>query len=55
MLGLTIEVIDEVCSRLQGLHTLVGRKEKLPVWKKEHAEKILQIISDVKYKEACPP
>ena len=53
--GLTIEVIDEVCSRLQGLHTLVGIKEKLPVWKKEHAEKILQIISDVKSKDSCPP
>lgn len=52
---LTIEVIDEVCSRLQGLHTLVGIKEKLPVWKKEQAEKILQIISDVKSKDSCPP
>ena len=53
--GLTIEVIDELCSRLQGLHTLVAIKEKLPVWKKEHAEKILQIISDVKSKDSCPP
>ena len=37
--GLTIEVIDEVCSRLQGLHTLVGIKEKLPVWKKRSCRK----------------
>ena len=52
--GLTIEVIGEVCSRLQGLHTLVGIKEKLPVGKRT-CRKDLQIISDVKSKEACPP
>lgn len=53
--GLTIEEIDEVCSTLHGFHTLDGIKEKLPVWKREHTEKILQIINHVKSKEAYPP
>ena len=53
--GLTMEVIHEVCSTLQGLCTLEGIMEKLPVWRKEHAEKILQIINDVTSKEASPP
>ena len=52
--GLTMEVIDEVCSTLRGLCTLDSVMKKLPVWRKKHAEKILQVITDVTSKEACP-
>ena len=52
-LGLTVEVIHEMCSTLRGLHTLDGVMEKLPVWRKEYNEKILHIINDVVSKDAC--
>ena len=45
--GLTMTVIDDVCSTLQELCSLDRIMEKLPVWRKEHAEKIVQIISNV--------
>ena len=45
--GLTMTVIDDVCSTLQELCSLDRIIEKLPVWRKEHAEKIVQIISNV--------
>ena len=45
--GLTMTVIDDVCSTLQELCSLDRIMEKLPVWRKEPAEKIVQIISNV--------
>ena len=45
--GLTMTVIDDVCSTLQELCSLDRIIEKLPVWRKEHTEKIVQIISNV--------
>ena len=45
--GLTMTVIDDVCSTLQELCSLDRVMEKLPVWRKEHAEKIVQIMSNV--------
>ena len=45
--GLTMTVIDDVCSTLQELCSLDRIMEKLPVWRKEHAEKIVQITSNV--------
>ena len=45
--GLTMTVINDVCSTLQELCSLDRIMEKLPVWRKEHAEKIVQIISNV--------
>ena len=44
--GLTMTVINDVCSTLQELCSLDRITEKLPVWRKEHAEKIIQIISN---------
>ncbi|CAH3163564.1 unnamed protein product, partial [Porites lobata] len=38
--GLTMTVTDDVCSTLQELCSLDRIMEKLPVWRKEHAEKI---------------
>ena len=37
--GLTMKVINDVCSPLQELCSLDRITEKLPVWRKEHAEK----------------
>ena len=45
--GLTMTVTDDVCSTLQELCSLDRIMEKLPVWGKEHAEKIVHIISNV--------
>ena len=45
--GLTMTVNDDVCSTLQELCSLDRIMEKLPVWGKEHAEKIVHIISNV--------
>ena len=45
--GLTMTVTDDVCSTLQELCSLERIMEKLPVWGKEHAEKIVHIISNV--------
>ena len=40
-------VIDDVCSTLQELCSLDRIMEKLPVWRKEQPEKIVQIISNI--------
>ena len=41
--GLTMTVIDDVCSTLQELCSLDRIIEKLPVWRKEHAEKMYRL------------
>lgn len=45
--GLTMDVIDEVCSTLREIQTLDRLMERLPIWRKEHAEKIVEIIHEV--------
>ena len=45
--GVTMTVIDDVCSTLQELCSLDRIMEKLPVWRKEQPEKIVQIISNI--------
>ena len=51
-----MEVVNEVCLVLQGLHTNDKIMEKFPhLEEKNNGKKILKTISDVKSKEACPP
>ena len=49
--GLTMEVIDELCLTLAKVETLNRVIEKVPIWRKEHAEEILKIIHDVTSKK----
>ena len=49
--GLTIEVIDELCLTLAKVETLNRVIEKVPIWRKEHADEILKIIHDVTSKK----
>ena len=51
-----MEVVNEVCLVLQGLHTNDKIMEKFPhLEEKNNGKKSLKTISDVKSKEACPP
>ena len=51
-----MEVVNEVCLVLQGLHTNDKIMERFPyLEEKSNGKKILKTISDVKSKEACPP
>ena len=50
--GLTMEVIDELCLTLSKAETLDKILETVPIWRKEHAEQILQIIHDVTSRES---
>lgn len=50
--GLTMEVIDELCLTLTKAQTLDRIIERVPIWRKEHAKQILEIIHDVTSRES---
>ena len=47
-----MEVIDELCLTLSKAETLDKTLESVPIWRKEHAELILEIIHDVTSRES---
>lgn len=50
--GLTMEVVDELCLTLTKAQTLDRIIERVPIWRKEHAKQILEIIHDVTSRES---